>query len=127
MKYNTDNPLGDYFDELLAPAANQPADWDTLLSEAVAPHKQLTPPVFSASTLAAGHELVVCQGAAQLNPVARYSQFLLNIQLAACLPDSRLRQTVLQACEDLKPAWFGVGWSVLTHPVSGSVQVTCHD
>ena len=125
MKHNTDNPLGDYFDELLAPAANQPADWDTLLSEAVAPHKQ---PAFSASTLAAGHELVLCQWVTQLSPVARYSQFLLNMQLAACLPDSRLRQTVLQACEDLKPAWFGAaGWSNLTHPLSGSVQVTCHD
>lgn len=100
-----DNPLDDYFDALLSPAEMKAeADWNSLLSDAVEPFKRSTTeesPVFSASTLGAGYEPVIAKGIGELNPSERFSIMLLTLRLVKPLPQSRLRQVMLDSCQTL--------------------------
>ena len=108
----SNNPLGDYLDELLTPSQPAAADWDSMLAEAVEPFKEtggqpvevVTPATlpateFSETTIEAGKEPVLAVKPECLTAHERYAELLNNLQLAKVLPQSRLRDCVLASCQ----------------------------
>lgn len=104
MTQMSPNPLGDYLDALLTQPANAAADWDNLLREAVEPHRQSSQEssssfVFAASTILKGREPVICHALESLPCAGRLTHVLDTLSLARTLPESRLRQCLLNRCE----------------------------
>jgi len=124
-----DNPLSNYLDELLTPAASPEADWDSLLAEAVEPHRHSEdnsqPYEFSDSTLEAGYEPVLALKQEHLNSHQSFSQLLLNLTLVRQLPSSRLRQCILTSCSQTLDHFHQSGLGL--NSLSKTSQVICYD
>jgi hypothetical protein len=107
----SNNPLGDYLNDLLTPSQPAAADWDSMLAEAVEPFQETTgqvdstvalvtlaEPEMAETTIVAGREPVLAVKPECLNAHERYAELLNNLQLARVLPQSRLRDCVLASC-----------------------------
>ncbi|WP_430459764.1 hypothetical protein ACQUQU_11165 [Thalassolituus sp. LLYu03] len=92
------NPLGDYFDHLLAAdgeVRGQHVNWDDLLAEAVSPYNLQD--ALNSSTLRRGFEPLCIQAPASGNDAVRRTHLFCLLQFARTMPLPRVRMSIMDS------------------------------